>query len=246
MGRALVKAASRSHHPGATSEMARGLSSAGRAPAWHAGGQRFDPARLHHFPKRPARTAPGLFSWALCSDCGPAARVVVFRRWKASTISSLSRSDGEGDHPQDGGGAASTASATRSAPPSALRLRRSLSWAPARRSKGAVTSPSLREGQPVLSGRPVGQPKGEREERQAATDCGRKILPVAKRWGGGPSAKRTVEGPATLRHRPSVSASRCHLPMPAAQGGAEEIDQLRSFASPFRRCQLPKLEMTDE
>ena len=26
-----------------------GLSSAGRAPAWHAGGQRFDPARLHQF-----------------------------------------------------------------------------------------------------------------------------------------------------------------------------------------------------
>src|SRR3546814_20880732 len=31
--------------------MARGLSSAGRAPAWHAGGQRFDPARLHHYKK---------------------------------------------------------------------------------------------------------------------------------------------------------------------------------------------------
>ena len=27
--------------------MTRGLSSAGRAPALHAGGQRFDPARLH-------------------------------------------------------------------------------------------------------------------------------------------------------------------------------------------------------
>ncbi len=27
----------------------RGLSSAGRAPALHAGGQRFDPARLHQF-----------------------------------------------------------------------------------------------------------------------------------------------------------------------------------------------------
>ena len=27
------------------------LSSAGRAPAWHAGGQRFDPARVHHFSK---------------------------------------------------------------------------------------------------------------------------------------------------------------------------------------------------
>ncbi len=27
----------------------RGLSSAGRAPDLHSGGQRFDPARLHHF-----------------------------------------------------------------------------------------------------------------------------------------------------------------------------------------------------
>ena len=32
----------------AATQMVRGLSSAGRAPAWHAGGQRFDPARLHH------------------------------------------------------------------------------------------------------------------------------------------------------------------------------------------------------
>jgi hypothetical protein len=30
-----------------------GLSSAGRAPALHAGGQRFDPARLHHFLGKP-------------------------------------------------------------------------------------------------------------------------------------------------------------------------------------------------
>jgi hypothetical protein len=30
------------------SRIIRGLSSAGRAPALHAGGQRFDPARLHH------------------------------------------------------------------------------------------------------------------------------------------------------------------------------------------------------
>ena len=29
----------------------RGLSSAGRALAWHARGQGFDPPRLHHFPK---------------------------------------------------------------------------------------------------------------------------------------------------------------------------------------------------
>ena len=30
-----------------------GCSSAGRAPALQAGGQRFDPAHLHHFLKRP-------------------------------------------------------------------------------------------------------------------------------------------------------------------------------------------------
>src|ERR1700733_9527082 len=34
--------------------MVRGHSSAGRAPAWHAGGQRFDPAWLHQFPPQPA------------------------------------------------------------------------------------------------------------------------------------------------------------------------------------------------
>ena len=33
----------------------RGHSSAGRAPAWHAGGQRFDPAWLHHFDIRPSK-----------------------------------------------------------------------------------------------------------------------------------------------------------------------------------------------
>jgi hypothetical protein len=29
-----------------------GHSSAGRAPEWHSGGQRFDPAWLHHLPRR--------------------------------------------------------------------------------------------------------------------------------------------------------------------------------------------------
>ncbi|EDY81655.1 hypothetical protein VDG1235_1273 [Verrucomicrobiia bacterium DG1235] len=29
-----------------------GRSSVGRAPAWHAGGRRFDPGRLHHFKFR--------------------------------------------------------------------------------------------------------------------------------------------------------------------------------------------------
>ena len=31
-------------------DKSRGHSSAGRAPALHAGGRRFDPAWLHHFP----------------------------------------------------------------------------------------------------------------------------------------------------------------------------------------------------
>lgn len=31
-------------------QLLRGLSSAGRAFAWHAKGRRFDPARLHQFP----------------------------------------------------------------------------------------------------------------------------------------------------------------------------------------------------
>ena len=35
-------------HSGPPKNIIWGLSSAGRAPALHAGGQRFDPARLHH------------------------------------------------------------------------------------------------------------------------------------------------------------------------------------------------------
>ncbi len=37
-----------------TSKFRWGLSSAGRAPALHAGGQRFDPARLHHMEEYPS------------------------------------------------------------------------------------------------------------------------------------------------------------------------------------------------
>ena len=36
------------NEPSGSAGVRWGLSSAGRAPAWHAGGQRFDPARLHH------------------------------------------------------------------------------------------------------------------------------------------------------------------------------------------------------
>ena len=39
------------------------------------------------------------------------------------------------------------------------------------------------------------------------------ILPVAQRWGGGPLAQRGVEGPQRWRKSPSVSASRCNLPI---------------------------------
>ena len=45
--RAVSYYAVRREHP--TVFSVRGYSSAGRAPAWHAGGQRFDPAWLHHF-----------------------------------------------------------------------------------------------------------------------------------------------------------------------------------------------------
>ena len=31
----------------------RARSSAGRAPAWHAGGRKFDPCRVHHFEQNP-------------------------------------------------------------------------------------------------------------------------------------------------------------------------------------------------
>ena len=39
----------------------RGRSSAGRAPAWHAGGQGFDPPRLHHRNLRKADGFPSAF-----------------------------------------------------------------------------------------------------------------------------------------------------------------------------------------
>ena len=44
-----------------------GLSSAGRAPALHAGGQRFDPARLHH-PTVPAETSGKSIDFPLFSE----------------------------------------------------------------------------------------------------------------------------------------------------------------------------------
>ncbi len=43
--------------------------------------------------------------------------------------------------------------------------------------------------------------------------CGRRP------WGGGPLAQRVVEGLRRRRHCSSVSASRCHLPIAARQGG---------------------------
>src|SRR3989344_3710843 len=50
-----------------------------------------------------------------------------------------------------------------------------------------------------------------------------RILPVAKRWGGGPTAKRLVEGPrpcaAARRRRPlRQRLRRCHRPMATPQG----------------------------
>ncbi|PKP87303.1 MAG: hypothetical protein CVT78_09280 [Alphaproteobacteria bacterium HGW-Alphaproteobacteria-17] len=51
------------------------------------------------------------------------------------------------------------------------------------------------------------------------------VLPVAKRWGGGPSAKRMVEGRAS-RQSPSVSPSDCHLPIAARQGGVMAANEI--------------------
>ena len=49
-----------------------GLSSAGRAPALHAGGQRFDPARLHHSPVMMAkRSHPFPFRTRKLSSSAP-------------------------------------------------------------------------------------------------------------------------------------------------------------------------------
>src|SRR5580698_9639495 len=81
-----------------------GHSSAGRAPAWHAGGQRFDPAWLHHF--RPHH--PRLFSAAVNGENGGAKRLSLAprdqrasgsvararRRRRAQAINALN-SDGE-------------------------------------------------------------------------------------------------------------------------------------------------------
>src|SRR5690554_648027 len=67
-----------------------------------------------------------------------------------------------------------------------------------------------------------------------SVDCSHKFLPVAQRWGGGPPPQAVVEGRQRRVKSPSVSAApvaqsilsackavegRCHLPMPAAQGG---------------------------
>src|SRR3546814_13499678 len=51
----------------------------------------------------------------------------------------------------------------------------------------------------------------------------RSIRPVARRWGGGPLAKRVVEGQRRRAISPSVNASRCHLPMASPQGGSEPL-----------------------
>ena len=48
-----------------------------------------------------------------------------------------------------------------------------------------------------------------------------KILPVAQRWGGGPPPQAVVEGRNGSVKSPSVSASRCHLPMASPQGGSK-------------------------
>ena len=46
-----------------------GYSSAGRAPVLHAGGQRFDPAILHHIDYKELSADTKWFQTAFCSPC---------------------------------------------------------------------------------------------------------------------------------------------------------------------------------
>jgi hypothetical protein len=79
--------------------MVRGLSSIGRASAWHAEGQRFDSARLHHFPE--SEIVRGTISRKIPSDSdGAIARLSsnsrVAERIVRGTISRKIPSDSDG------------------------------------------------------------------------------------------------------------------------------------------------------
>ena len=69
------------------------------------------------------------------------------------------------------------------------------------------------------TGAPYWKPIQAGLDEETDSEVVAKLLPVAKPWGGGPLAKRGVEGPATSRHSPSVSPSGCHLPIASRWGG---------------------------
>src|SRR3546814_9793512 len=66
------------------------------------------------------------------------------------------------------------------------------------------------------------------------------ILPVAQPWGGGPP-RSGGGGAATSRHRPSVSASRCHLPIASRQGGSGSAPVQPALA---KRLAMKKLALS--
>src|SRR3546814_6142760 len=66
------------------------------------------------------------------------------------------------------------------------------------------------------------------------------ILPVAQPWGRGPP-RSGGGGAATSRHRPSVSASRCHLPIASRQGGSGSAPVQPALA---KRLAMKKLALS--
>ena len=68
----------------------RARSSAGRAPAWHAGGRKFDPCRVHHLNKiYPLERVGFLFKGKHVNTCTQGRRVAVpSRLWRSQVGSS--------------------------------------------------------------------------------------------------------------------------------------------------------------
>src|SRR3546814_20414787 len=66
------------------------------------------------------------------------------------------------------------------------------------------------------------------------------ILPGEQPWGGGPP-RSGGGGAATSRHRPSVSASSCHLPIASRQGGSGSAPVQPALA---KRLAMKKLALS--
>ena len=90
------------------------------------------------------------------------------------------------------------------------------------------------------TGAPYWKPIQSGLEEETDSEVVAKLLPVAQRWGGGPLAKRGVEGPATSPQSPSVSPADRHLPIAAQQGGQilPEAYRLNTPASPHRAAEI--------